>query len=942
MVRSGGGSTIYGSTVNVDNSDLSSLLLQCDLEPIHILGAIQNHGALIAIRLQSGMIGVVSENLKEWVGVGHEEVRGRHFADAFGTECWRCLQEFMATGRDRLATVMPFKTGVPNPTGSGSEDRGDVSGETMHDVMLVVSNVYLVVEVFGPTCAGHITLESFRQPLSTIFAATELQQAYDIMAEEIKQLSGFDRVMVYKFDEHGNGCVVAEAKEAEMEPYLGLNYPASDIPRQARRLYCKTFVRVIADVTAQPVNLFAVGDVLDEQPFDLSMCSLRAVSPMHIQYLKNMGVGVSMSFSIIKKNHLWGLIACHNRTYKKQNLPLLMVYEMMSQAFSLHLLRIAQMDYERYLQTQKQTMATILSSVDCSEAPGPQIEERAKDLMTVFGAGGMYCRLADYEFTAGECPKNSTIKQVVNFVTRQSQQVKSGIFQTNCLSSKIAVVHDSIDVASGVLALHCKGKNNVIVFFRPEVVRMVSWGGNPNDSLKVNQEADGGVHISPRRSFAIWKENMCATSKPWTEIECREANQFRLVVESFLKSHEDFMLEKRLQSNLSTSSVSSDSGYDGDISQQSSVKGMLGLLVSEDISMDMKTRLNDIVESPDTMLRLLNDILDMSKMEENFSHVQEREFMVIADLQGVFTYFEKHCEEKGLTFDVQWNVNPEGNHLVGDPHRIRQVVISLLENAHKFTFEGGVTVKVKTSCNQETRTCELSIAINDTGCGIPSDSLELIFQPFKQAQEVATKSSGGNGLGLTMAHVLSRTMGGKIAVNSLVGSGSTFTFSVKLPMADDAHAVMSADDTVSVGSLVGSTCLVAVEQEQTPADICSFLEDDTMQCDAVTSPVDLVHRLQETKYDIVLVSVHFQRTDVEELRRKMQEGDLGDVNRETPLVCIALNEEEQKRIADQLGGTSHVLIIPRVESMPEFRKRIHRIMKDARSASLVNNEDDNI
>ena len=156
------------------------------------------------------------------------------------------------------------------------------------------------------------TYQAVRGTVADLNRASSLQELYDITARAVRALTGFDRVMVYRYDADYNGEVVAEAKRADLNSFLGLHYPASDIPAQARALYEKNWIRLISDVDYAPAPIEPADHPATGAPLDLTYSTLRSVSPIHLEYLRNMGVRASMSISLLRDDKLWGLIACHH------------------------------------------------------------------------------------------------------------------------------------------------------------------------------------------------------------------------------------------------------------------------------------------------------------------------------------------------------------------------------------------------------------------------------------------------------------------------------------------------------------------------------------------------------------------------------------------------------------------------------------------------------
>src|SRR6478609_1020744 len=275
-------------------------LANCESEPIHIPGAIQPHGVLIAMRGEDLAITQVSANLEQFFGVTPESCLGSPFTGLLDPESGeRMAQIFSAP---RLRELNPFR--IMSKSGRALDAVAHRSGDV------------LIVEAEPAAAQRTEAIGGFDPRLRS--SVLRLQNAHDIpsltatAAEEVRVLTGFDRVMVYRFDADWNGQVVAESKREDLESFLGWHYPASDIPAQARRLYTVNWLRFIVDVGYQPVPVVPTCDPISNVPLDMSHAILRSVSPIHIEYLRNMGVRASMSISLVVDGVLAGLIACHH------------------------------------------------------------------------------------------------------------------------------------------------------------------------------------------------------------------------------------------------------------------------------------------------------------------------------------------------------------------------------------------------------------------------------------------------------------------------------------------------------------------------------------------------------------------------------------------------------------------------------------------------------
>jgi light-regulated signal transduction histidine kinase (bacteriophytochrome) len=360
-----------------------------------------------------------------------------------------------------------------------------------------------------------------------------------LLTDEIYAVSGFERVMVYRFLADGSGEVIAERQAPGMEPYLGLRYPASDIPRIARELYRRDTHRQIPDINAAPVPVLAV----DGAEADLGLADLRAVSPVHVQYLKNMGVRASLSFSVVINDALWGLIACHHRTPRR--LPLLLrercvdMVEVFALGIAGHLAnrRLAAIGVIDKAIEGVVSALHLAQHEDDGSALGPA-------LLGLCGAGGAALWERGELTCFGSVPSPSALQALIRWLHAEA---KESIFATAALSEHYPPAASFTTAASGLLAVRVAehitdlGHERTFLWFRPEMPQTVHWAGDPRKSVVTlaggpvddggGAAGDGGpVMLSPRSSFALWIETTTGRSAPWSDADLLAAKKFRNLI----------------------------------------------------------------------------------------------------------------------------------------------------------------------------------------------------------------------------------------------------------------------------------------------------------------------------------------------------------------------------------------------------------------------------
>ena len=347
--------------------------------------------------------------------------------------------------------------------------------------------------------------------LESVISATSLQGLCDESAHIFRRLTGYDRVMVYRFDEAGHGEVFSETKRPDLEAFLGNRYPASDIPQIARRLYERNRVRLLADIGYTPSPLVPRLSPMTGRELDMSLCFLRSVSPIHVQYLKNMGVGATLVVSLMVGGRLWGLASCHHYAPRYLHFEMRAVCELLGEIIGT---RIAAL--ESFLQGQgelsvRRLEQRMIESISREGDWRGALFDGARSLLLPLAATGAALLFEGQIQTTGEVPSTDQIRELAKWL---APKLGDGVFTTASLSQDEAAFAPLTGVASGVAAASLSGNDDeMLIWFRGERVRTVTWGGNP---FKPPSPGDDPSELSPRRSFAQWHQVVEATSDPWT------------------------------------------------------------------------------------------------------------------------------------------------------------------------------------------------------------------------------------------------------------------------------------------------------------------------------------------------------------------------------------------------------------------------------------------
>lgn len=468
-------------------------LSNCEREQIHLAGSIQPHGALLVLREPELVVIQTSKNACALLQT--KELVGRHVRDVGGTLFASLLPHLSQSLR---ALPVSFRATVGRASAAF-----DALMHRSPDGGLI-----LELEPAGPKVD---IADKIDHALQSVLAASSLPSLCEEAASFFKSITGYDRVMVYRFDDEGHGEVFAERRRRDLEPYLGNRYPASDIPQIARRLYEHNRVRLLVDVDYAPVPITPRLSPLTGKDLDMSLCWLRSMSPIHVQYLKNMGVGATLVVSLVVGGKLWGLIACHHYAPRHINFEIRTACELLAEMIATRLAALesfAQAQAELSVRRLEQRMMeAIAREGDWRTA----LFDASQALLQLVDATGVALLFEGQVLTGGDVPATQHLRELGEWLDTKARDT---CFATTSLAADAAEFGGLTPVASGVLATPLsKSHGEYLVWFRPEQVRTVTWGGDPHKPMVIGENPED---LSPRRSFAKWHQVVEGTCEPWT------------------------------------------------------------------------------------------------------------------------------------------------------------------------------------------------------------------------------------------------------------------------------------------------------------------------------------------------------------------------------------------------------------------------------------------
>jgi light-regulated signal transduction histidine kinase (bacteriophytochrome) len=718
-------------------------LAQCASEPIRVPGAIQPHGWLASLDAGSRALAAYSDNWTRLVG--------DHDTPGLPARIAHALSALAIDGGEL-------------DRNDGAVSLGDlhVGEHRLHATAhRLGGRINIELELQATQAGSHAPIYSLtRRLLPRMQAAQTVDELCAIAASELKRLTGYGRCLAYRFDGEGHGEVLAEEIDPGYGSYAGHRFPASDIPTQARELYRVNRFRLIPDANYTPVPIRFTDAASEASLFDMSLVQVRSISPVHLEYMRNMGTLASSSVSILVRGELWGLVSCHHHEPRHLDYPTRMACEHLGQLLSLQIeakednARVAEQAVLRQL-----VLSTVAHLAD-SDASLQRLVDEPATLLRMVRASGAAVLLNDRCWTVGRVPDTASLGALGEWLSSRTDTE----FHSDRLGDSCPPLAAHVAIASGLIAISISQVNrHHIVWFRPEVVQSVSWAGDPRKSA--DTRGDGRIH--PRLSFATWQEELRGRSLPWSAGEVGAALELRLALMAIVLRRAEEMAEVagelgRVNKELESFSYTVSHDLRAPMRH---IAGYVDLVLDGERALTDRSKryLAHVKDASAYAGQLVDALLDFSRMGRS-SLRQTR-----IDITPLIDDLVRESNEQSAK-PIRWDLQGPFPRLWADPILLQVAVRNLVGNAVKYSrdrAEPHITIRGLSGAQGD------GLSVADNGVGFEMKYVDKLFGVFQRLH--AVEAFEGTGIGLASVRRIVERHGGTVTAEGVPDRGATFT-----------------------------------------------------------------------------------------------------------------------------------------------------------------------
>ncbi len=722
----------------------------CHDEQIHTPAHVQSYGYLIGIDPHTKSILFFSENLSEIFSIAND-LPGKNFEDEL-------------TGFTSITSSNIYRNLTPNLKEANKNlDRITIGENDFHlTIYLYQGVIYIELEEY---IKKQIPRNLLYQGAKEIQSAQTEEDIWTALVKNIFEITYYDRVMIYKFLNDGSGKVIAEKKQPDLDSYMNLYYPESDIPKQARALYLVNYKRIFSNVHAKPVKVISMLPTID-----LTHSTVRAMSPVHGVYIKNSGASSSFSTSIIVDNKLWGLVTCHSTLPKHIDLFNRIQAEICTLIaanayFSLKSKMIV--ENEALFIAKTSALKIKLAAHDNLK---DSLFNNQNEILDISEADGFAVVTEGEIKTCGATPPIPTVQHIANWTTHE---INDQLFSSSSFYLDYQYVIPGLDSSCCGIAIKYLGKqrNTLLIWFRKEFKSHIDWAGNPEKLVDDIQIFDQQIRsISPRASFKIFSEEIQGKAMYWAKKDLLELGKIHDIILETLqvqlaKVHQLNMELKKLNEDLDSFSHT----ISHDLATPLSVIKLNVQMLDRNHDPEwQKNKIANILAELDNMSQMMKNVLELSRVKHSAYQMEE-----IPTCQII----EKICSDAKVSYETQTNITVSSTpNIWGEKTLVYQVFQNLITNAVKYSSQKDNPHVV---IDGEVDENSIIYRITDNGIGIPDNEREKVFKIFTRMGNATSFS--GTGVGLNIVHRIMDKLGGSIDFESKLNEGTTFYLRFKKP-----------------------------------------------------------------------------------------------------------------------------------------------------------------
>lgn len=813
---------------------------RCEDEKIHIPESIQSYGYLFALNHTTGRIEIISENVLD-LFVTEEPLIGSIFFDLLDEdeEEVEFFQETYRRAKSRH-TRLPIKLSFDKSVIANGVDFHFFA--VMYD-----SDDRLIIELepaakFRQTYTAEHYIKIYAMSIAPKFKAFD---SLDEMAQEIvdtiRYITGMERVVLYRFNEDNSGKVIAEAKSDEIESYLDLYYPASDIPPQARELYKKNWVRLTPNVDLESSRLIPGIEESGRAPLDLTHSLLRTLSPIHRQYIRNQGLLSSFSMSLVTHDRLWGLISCHSRsaTYIPQDVRL--QCENLSQLFSWHLYAKEEELFFKKKEKADQSIESMLDKISPSNPIVKVFAEYEEEVLRIMDADGFIFYSDQEVISLGITPDLPVVQNIYESIST----LQGKPFITDRISNEWGS-REQLNGIVGVMLIPLLEKRSYFTaWFRKEHAYIQKWAGSPNEKSVTGSKRE---RLMPRSSFQIHVKEINGTSKEFDQTDVDMASRFNrmflahaLEVQDKMRKNMFDLEQQDRHKNEFLATLAHELR-----NPLAPISNGVSLLEYTD-SVDVRKKVTDTIKRQvGYMTKLIDDLMDVSRITQGKVKLEKGDIEIQEVIRNAIEIVETLINEKDHSLHIDMPETPI--HVHGDAARLSQIFSNIINNAVKYTDNNGVIQVIVSRTDSH-----VSIRIKDNGLGIPADKLEDIFSMFMQVEAHSTHTKGGLGIGLTLVERLVRLHDGEIVARS-DGSNKGSEFEVILPCVKSHSAGTEKNDLLK-GAVKSRKVLVVDDNADVTEMLAILLQSSGHETKTASNGADAIEIFKRFKPDFAVLDI---------------------------------------------------------------------------------------